>query len=125
MHSFSHLPSSTFNSLELEASLQNQVIHLGVLSAALYLSCVLGCELWNALLTDDEGSANPTAVAGNVDTVVLSVNTDKLANQAGPPELAYGPNKQQRHSVYSQNLAIQEDDAKAPAECQNSILEVG
>ena len=76
---------------------------------------MLGCEFWHAFLADDEGSANPTTITGNVHAVVLCVHTDKLSDAASPPELTYHANKLQRHSVHAQDLAVQKDDAQGPA----------
>ena len=84
---------------------------------------MLSCKLGHAFLTNNEGSANPTAIASNVHAILLCVDADKFSYEAGPPELTYGVNKLQRHPVYTENLAIKKDDAQAPARMtQNEVL---
>ncbi len=80
-----------------------------------YLCSVLSCDSGAALVANDEGSANPTTVTGNVDTVMLSVDTDELSYPACPPQLPDGEDKLHGSSVYAKNLAIQEDNAYPPA----------
>lgn len=82
---------------------------------------MLCCKFWDALFTDDEGSANPAAITGNVHTVVLSVHTDKFSHQAATSELTHGVDKLQRPVVCSQNNAIEMDNTHTPVEFENSV----